>query len=77
MIKRILGLALVLVGIWLFAAGWSRKDSLMGSLSETGTSIANKFDGGARTPKHMIYLGGGVLLAASGAFLVFSGRGKS
>jgi len=77
MLRKILGLALVVAGVWLFAAGWSRKDSLMGSLSETGTSIANKFDGGARTPKHMIYLGGGVILAVSGAFLVFSGRSKS
>ncbi|MFT3867731.1 MAG: DUF3185 family protein [Nibricoccus sp.] len=72
MIKRILGLVLIFAGVWLFAAGWSRKDSLMGSLAETGTSIANKFDGGARTPKHMIYLGGGVLVAVSGAILVFS-----
>lgn len=75
--KRILGLTLIFVGVWLFAAGWSRRDSLMGSLSETGTSIANKFDGGSRTPKHMLFLGGGVFLVASGAFLIFSGRGKS
>ena len=76
MIRKTLGLALVFAGIWLFAAGWSRKDSLMGALSETGTSIANKFDGGGRTPKHMIFMGGGMLLAASGAVLIFTGRSK-
>lgn len=77
MLKRILGLALVFAGVWLFASGWSRKDSLMGSLSATGTSIANKFDGGGRTPKHMLSMGGGAILAVSGLFLLFSKRSKS
>jgi hypothetical protein len=77
MIRTLLALVLIVAGVWLFAAGWSRKDSLMGSLSETGTSIANKFDGGARTPKHMIYMGGGVVLAVGGAIALFSRRSKS
>ena len=71
MFTRIIGILLVVGGVWLFAQGWSRKDSVLGSLSETGTSLANKFDGGSRTPKHMLYMGGGVILAASGAILLF------
>jgi hypothetical protein len=74
MLSRIIGLVLVVGGVWLFAQGWSRKDSLMGSLSETGTSLANKFDGGSRTPKHMVYMGSGVILAASGAILLFRNK---
>jgi hypothetical protein len=74
MLRRIIGLILVCVGTWIFAQGWSRKDSLLGSISETGTSIANKFDGGSRTPKHMLYLTGGSLLIVSGAIVAFSGR---
>lgn len=76
MIKPILGLILVGAGVWLFAAGWSRKDSLLGTLSETGTSIANKFDGGSRTPKHYVYLGGGVVLVAGGALLLLKRSGN-
>jgi hypothetical protein len=70
MLTKFIGILLVVGGVWLFAQGWSRKDSVMGSLSETGTSLANKFDGGSRTPKHMVYMGGGVILAASGAVLL-------
>jgi hypothetical protein len=77
MARRIPGLALVIAGVWLFSAGWSRKDSLIGALSETGTSIANKIDGGARTPKHMLYMSGGVILAVGGCVLLFSGRRSS
>jgi len=71
MLSKIIGILLVAGGVWLFAQGWSRKDSVLGSLSETGTSLANKFDGGSRTPKHIVYMGGGVILAASGAILLF------
>ena len=71
MFTKIIGVFLVVGGVWLFVQGWSRKDSVLGSLSETGTSLANKFDGGSRTPKHMLYMGGGVILAASGAILLF------
>lgn len=75
--RRIIGLVLICAGTWIFAQGWSRKDSLLGSMSETGTRIANKFDGGSRTPKHMLYLAGGGLLIASGAVFAFSGRRSS
>ena len=74
MLRRIIGLILVCAGTWIFAQGWSRKDSLLGSISETGSSIANKFDGGSRTPKHMLYLAGGGLLIISGAIVAFSGK---
>ncbi len=75
--RRIIGLILVCIGAWIFARGWERKDSVLGSLSETGSRIANRFDGGARTPKHMIYLGGGGLMIVCGAALAFRGTRKS
>ena len=74
MLTKFIGILLVVGGVWLFAQGWSRKDSVMGSLSETGTSLANKFDGGSRTPKHMVYMSGGIILAASGAILLFRNK---
>lgn len=74
MAKRIIGIVLVCVGAWIFAAGWSRKDSLVGSMSATGLSIANKFDGGSRTSKHVLYLAGGGLLIVSGAIVAFAGK---
>ena len=72
MLRRIIGLILICVGAWLLIRGWQRKDSLLGSISETGTKIANRFDGGARTPKHMMYMVGGGLIIACGAILTFS-----
>ncbi|MFT3783046.1 MAG: DUF3185 family protein [Nibricoccus sp.] len=75
MISKILGLVLIVGGIWLVAAGISRKDSLVGQASEAGTSIANKVDGGARTPKHYVYIGGGALAAIVGASLLFRRTG--
>lgn len=74
MLRRIIGLLLIITGTWLLIQGWQRKDSLLGSMSETGTRIANRFDGGARTPKHMIYMAGGSLMIACGAILTVSKR---
>ena len=63
--KIIIGLVLVIAGVALFFQGLNRKDSLVGRASEAGTNIANAVDGGARTPKHVVYMiGGGVLVLA-------------
>lgn len=77
MLRTVLGILLIVAGAWVFAAGWSRKDSIMGSLAETGTRLANAFDGGARTPRHYVTMAGGVVLATGGAVLVFARRGRS
>lgn len=61
--KNILGIILIIAGIALFVQGLNRKDSLVGQASTAGNSIANSIDGGARQPKHVIYMiAGGVLV---------------
>lgn len=61
--KNIIGIILIAAGIFLFVQGLNRKDSLVGQASSAGTEIANKVDGGTRTPKHVLYMvGGGVLV---------------
>jgi len=74
MLRRIIGFILICVGAWLLIRGWQRKDSLLGSISETGTKIANRFDGGTRTPTHVVYVVGGGLLIACGTVLTLSKR---
>ena len=76
MLRTIVGLVLVIAGIWTFTQGWSRKHSIAGSLAETGTQLANAFDGRNRTARHYLYLGGGTILAAGGVVLIVAGRGK-
>jgi len=65
--NKIIGIVLIVVGGFLFFQGWSRKDSLVGGAAEVGTKMANAVDGGARTPKHIIYMVGGGLLVVVGA----------
>jgi uncharacterized protein DUF3185 len=61
--KNIIGIILIALGIFLFVQGLNRKDSLAGQAATAGTELANKVDGGARTPKHVMYMvGGGVLV---------------
>ena len=74
--NRIIGIVLLVVGIVLFSQGLSRKDSLVGQTSEVGTSVANKVDGGARTPKHIIYMVGGGVLVLAGAGMTFRRSSK-
>jgi hypothetical protein len=75
--KTIIGLVLIGVGAFLFVEGVNRKDSLAGAAASAGTNIANKIDGGVRTPQHVIYMVGGGALALVGAAILFrrsSGR---
>jgi hypothetical protein len=67
--KNIIGIVLIIAGIFVFIQGLNRKDSLVGRASEAGTSIANSVDGGARQPKHVIYMvvGGALVLVGVGA----------
>jgi len=62
--SKIIGIILIVVGGFLIYKGAMRKDSLAGSLAETGSEVANKVDGGSRIPNHYYYLiGGGILVA--------------
>lgn len=67
--NKIIGIALIIIGGILFFQGLSRKDSLVGEAAEVGTSIANSVDGGARTPRHIVYMVGGGVLVVVGAGL--------
>jgi hypothetical protein len=60
--KNIIGIVLIALGIFLFVQGLNRQDSIAGAASEAGTELANAVDGGARQPKHIIYMiAGGVV----------------
>ncbi len=69
--KNIIGIILIALGAFLFVQGLNRKDSVAGAASEAGTEIANAVDGGARTPKHVVYMVGGGVLAAVGVVILF------
>lgn len=64
--KNIIGIVLIALGIFLFMQGLNRKDSLVGAASTVGTEVANKVDGGARTPKHVLFMVGGGIVAIIG-----------
>lgn len=64
--KNILGIVLIGLGIFLFMQGLNRKDSLAGAAATVGTEVANSVDGGVRTPKHVIYMVAGGVVAIIG-----------
>lgn len=64
--KNIVGIILIALGIFLFVQGLNRKDSVVGVASEATTEVANAVDGGARQPKHVMYMVGGGVLAIIG-----------
>ncbi len=60
--KTIIGIILIAAGIFVFAQGLNRKDSVAGHLDNAGNAIANSFDGGSRTSEHVwLMIGGGAL----------------
>ena len=64
--KNIFGIVLIVLGIFLFTQGLNRKDSIVGAAATVGTEVANSVDGGARTPKHVIYMVAGGVVAVIG-----------
>lgn len=69
--KNIIGIIVIALGIFLFVQGLNRKDSLVGGASTVGTELANKVDGGTRTPKHVVYMvGGGALVIVGLAVMI-------
>jgi Protein of unknown function (DUF3185) len=71
--KNILGIVLIVIGIFLFMQGLNRKDSLAGAAASVGTEVANAVDGGARTPKHVVYMIAGGVVAIIGLGTLFRG----
>lgn len=66
--KTIIGIILIAAGIFVFAQGLNRKDTVAGQLDKAGNSIANSFDGGGRTSKHVVMMvaGGALVLVGAG-----------
>jgi uncharacterized membrane protein len=64
--KNIIGIILIALGVFLFVQGLNRKDSIAGAASEATTEVANAVDGGARQPKHVMYMVAGGVLAVVG-----------
>ncbi|HUR57279.1 MAG TPA: DUF3185 family protein [Opitutaceae bacterium] len=63
--KTIIAIVLIIAGVAVFSQGLNRKDSIAGHVSEASTNVANAFDGGARQPRHIVYMVvGGVLVLA-------------
>jgi hypothetical protein len=69
--KNLIGIILIALGVFLFVQGWNRKDSVAGAAATAGTEVANKVDGGTRTPKHVIYMVGGGVLTIVGIAVLF------
>jgi hypothetical protein len=68
--KNIIGIVLIALGIFLFVQGLNRKDSLVGAASTAGTQVANAVDGGARQPKHVVYMVAGGIVAIIGVAVI-------
>lgn len=64
--KNIIGIVLIALGIFLFVQGLNRQDSVAGAAASVGTDVANAVDGGARQPKHVMFMVGGGVLAIIG-----------
>jgi hypothetical protein len=63
LMKNLIGIILIVAGIFVFIQGMNRRDSLAGQVDRAGTAVANTVDGGARQPKHIVYMVvGGVLV---------------
>ena len=75
--KNVIGIILIALGIFLFVQGLNRKDSLAGAAATVGTEVANKVDGGARTPRHVVYMVGGGVLAIIGLVTLVRGGSRA
>ena len=69
--NKIIGIALFVAGGFLLAYGFNRQESIVGTASEVGTSVANAIDGGGRQPRHIMMMVGGSLLLIAGAAMTF------
>ena len=69
--NKIIGIVLLVAGGFLLVNGFNRQESIVGTASEMGTSVANAVDGGGRQPKHIMMMVGGTLLLVAGAAMTF------
>jgi hypothetical protein len=66
--KTILAIILIIAGVGIFFTGLNRRDTIAGQADAIGTNIANEFDGGVRTSRHVGYMiaGGALVLVGIG-----------
>jgi putative methionine-R-sulfoxide reductase with GAF domain len=61
--NRIIGIILVLAGVYLLSVGISRRNSFVGHVDTVASNVANSVNGNTSEPTHVVYLvGGGVLI---------------
>jgi hypothetical protein len=72
--KKIIGLVLIIVGIYVCYLGNSRRHSMAGNIDSASATVANKVDGEAHvTDATWYYVGGGALIVI-GAVSLLGGR---
>ena len=72
--NKIIGIIILLVGVFLLYKGFARQDSLAGKMDAAGTEVANTVDGGSRVTNHTLYLVGGGVLVVVGAAVALKRR---
>jgi putative methionine-R-sulfoxide reductase with GAF domain len=75
--NRILGIIIVLAGVYLLSVGISRRNSFVGHVDTAASNVANSVNGNTSEPTHVFYLVGGGLLIVVGAGVVFCRRAKA
>jgi len=73
--KKIIGLILIIVGIYVCYLGNSRRSSVAGNIDSASATVANKVDGKEHvTDATWYFVGGGVLIVAGAVSLLGSGQ---
>jgi uncharacterized membrane protein HdeD (DUF308 family) len=73
--KKVIGLVLIIVGIYLCYLGNTRRHSMAGGIDTASSKVANKVDGEAHVPDSTWYfVGGGVLIVVGAFSLMRPGR---
>lgn len=70
--KRVVGLILLIIGVWLIHSGWTRRESLAGKAEAKIAEIGRKLDGESRAPDYLWQLAGGGVLVLAGAVLLIA-----
>ncbi len=68
--RKILGIVLIVVGVYLCYSGEQRRTSLAGGINSMSVKVANRFDGEGRVASYVWYYVGGGVLAVAGAVML-------
>lgn len=72
--KKLVGLILLIIGIYLCYVGHQRHDSVAGAIDSASTTVANKVTGEPHTTDATWYYVGGGVLILIGVFSLLGGR---